>query len=75
MDIGKVFNSDMYMKIAITVIAVALCIIAVKMIFGIAIDGYVSVSNGGYDFDVSVRGDVGVDNSHTGLDVNVLNYP
>ena len=67
MGIEKIFNSDWNMKIVFTIIAVALCVVAVKMISGIYIHGDVDV--GDY-FHVS--GDIGVD-SNSNIDVNVTN--
>ncbi len=55
-DIGKMFNSDWYMKVVFTVIAVALCVIAMKMTDSIYVRGDV-----GIDGLVDVNGSVGID--------------
>jgi len=57
-DIGKMFNSDWYLKIVFTVIAVALCVIAMKMTDSIYVRGDVDADVSGY---VDVNGSVGID--------------
>jgi hypothetical protein len=50
----KILNSDWYMKIVFTVIAVALCVIAMKMTDRIYVGGSVDVDSLG-GLDVNVR--------------------